>query len=122
MISHLDITIDNFSFVLDSAVVGINMVFINKKNPPTKPNHTQHSKCVHETELSGYFINFSQAYFPTQTTGGPNAKSYPPWEHCLRLVLTSVFFNNVFILRSNLSSLSVSNSYYYTDHLRLCWC
>lgn len=29
MISHLDITIDNFSFVLDSAVVRINMVFIN---------------------------------------------------------------------------------------------
>lgn len=57
MVSHLDITTDNFWFVLDSAVVRINMVFINKKTP-----HPQHSKCVHETELSGYFIYFSQVF------------------------------------------------------------
>lgn len=117
MISHLDITMDSFWFVLDSAVVRINVVFINKKTPDA-----QHSKCVHEIELSSYFIHFFQAYLLIQRTGGPNAKSYPPREHCHRLVLTSVFFNNVFILHNNLTNLSVSNSYFCTDHLHLCWC
>jgi len=50
---------------LDSATVRVNVVLINKKNP-------KHNKCVHEAELSGYFIYVSQANLLTQRTEGLN--------------------------------------------------
>lgn len=72
------------------------------------------------------FLYASQAYLLTQGTGIPNAGSCPPREHYLKLALTSVFFNSVFILHNNFFSslslhfiihISVSNSYRYTDLL-----
>lgn len=63
MISHLDITTDNFSFVLDSALGRINIVFINKKKTQT---HNTVNVCMKQSFLAILYTFLKHIYWPKQ--------------------------------------------------------